>query len=233
MSRTACARVAGFTFLFYIVIYMVSINLVARATSGHGLAEKLAGIARHAVDLRAVVLLSLLQCLAALVLGVTLYALTRDAGPELAMLAMICRVVEGISGVFVQSTLGLLWLATAGQAAVPDTAAAQLLGGFLLRMDAWNPGGVFFAVGSTLFAWLLLRGRTIPAPLAWLGVIASLVLLVTLPAQLTGHFGGVVDWNGPIVWVMWLPMLVFETSLAFWLLATGARRSSVAGRAAR
>ncbi len=80
---------------------------------------------------------------------------------------------------------------------------------------------VFFAVGSTLFSWLLLRGRMIPIPLAWLGVIASVLLVVILPLQLTGLFGGPTDWSASATWLVWLPMLVYEVVLALWLLIKG------------
>jgi hypothetical protein len=58
----------------------------------------------------------------------------------------------------------------------------------------------------------------IPVQLAWLGVLASLLLVVILPLQLaasTALFGG------PVAWLMWLPMLVFEVILALWLLIKG------------
>jgi hypothetical protein len=48
----------------------------------------------------------------------------------------------------------------------------------------------FFAVGSTLFSWLLLRGRMIPVPLAWLGVLASVLLVVLLPLEAAGFVWG-------------------------------------------
>jgi len=41
---------------------------------------------------------------------------------------------------------------------------------------------IYFAVGSTLFSWLLLRGRMIPVTLASLGVVASVMLVVLLAA---------------------------------------------------
>ena len=31
------------------------------------------------------------------------------------------------------------------------------------------------------YTWLLLRGRTVPVPLAWLGALASVLLVVALP----------------------------------------------------
>ena len=74
---------------------------------------------------------------------------------------------------------------------------------------------ILFAVGSTLFCCLFLRARTIPAGLAWLGVVASVVLVVTLPAQL----GGVLE--GPAAAYAWMPMLLFEVAFAFWLMIRG------------
>src|SRR5438270_416 len=124
MTRTTNARIAGVAFLFYIVVGISSL-----AMKGHA----------HATDV-----LVLFTSLSALTLGVTLYAITRDEDPDLALLAMACRFVEAV----------------AGQAQV---------------------AAFFFAVGSTIFSWLLFRGRMIPAALAGLGVLASALLVVILP----------------------------------------------------
>lgn len=215
MTRTTNARIAGFTFLLYIAAGMASMVLFRRATSGAGIAAKLAGIAEHATDVSVLVVLGLLQCFAALVLAVTLYAITREQDKDLAMLALTCRVGEGIiGGLSIPGTLTLLWLATSTGTDAPATDAAHALGAYLLRDDIALTA-TFFAVGSTLFAYLLLRGRMIPVPLAWLGVVASALLVVGLPLQLAGFV------HGPITSLMWLPMLAFEVPLALWLLTRG------------
>ena len=218
MTRTTNARIAGFTFLFYIAVALPSMVLFNRATSGEGIAAKLASVAQHATDVRVTIVLTLLSCLSALVLAVTLYAITRDVDHELAMLALACRVGEGVVGVVgIPNTLGLLWLATAGAGAgAPDAATANTLGAYFLMpaQDAMI-GAPFFAVGSTIFACLLLRGRIIPVALAWLGVFASVLVVVLYPAQLAGFL------KGPLTEFMWMPMLVFEVALALWLLIKG------------
>lgn len=110
-----------------------------------------------------------------------------------------------------------LWksrLATATGADAPDTGAAHALGAYLLRGSVALTA-TFFAVGSTLFSWLLLRGRMIPIPLAWLGVVASVLLVVGLPLQLAGFL------RGQVTSLLWLPMLAFEVPLALWLLIKG------------
>ena len=218
MTRTTNARIAGFTFLFYIAVGILSMVLSGKATSGEGIAAKLASIAQHAPQMRVAAVLNLLTSFTALVLGVALYGITRDEDNELAVLALACRVCEGLLGaISVRSTLGLVWLATAGAGAgAPDAASANAIGTFLL-MPGPPIAATFFAVGSTLTCWLLLRGRMIPVPLAWLGVVASVLLVVGLPLQLAGFLHGpVTSFTG-----MWLPMAIFEVTVALWLLIKG------------
>lgn len=221
MTRTTNARVAGLTFLFYIAAGITGMVLFGRGTGGDGIAAKLASIAQHATDVRITVVLTLLMGLSALVLAVTLFALTRDVDPDLAMLGLGCRFAEGISGIFVARTLGLLWLATSAGPNTVDTEAGHTLADFLLRMGAWGPAATFFAVGSTIFSWLLLRGRMIPISLARFGVAASVLLVVILPLQLAGLSTGPASWSSAVAWLMWLPMLVFEVVLALWLMIKG------------
>ena len=215
MTRKTNARLAGFTFLFYIAVALPSMVLFGRATSGEGIAAKFASIAQHATDMRVAVVLSLLGCFSALVLAVTLYAITREVDADLAMLALTCRVAEGvISGISIPETLGLLWLATATGVNAPDPGAAHALGAYLLKGDM-AVTATFFAVGSTLFSYLFLRGRMIPVALAWLGVLASVLLVVGLPLQIAGIL------RGPITQLIYLPMLAFEIPLGLWLLIKG------------
>jgi hypothetical protein len=162
MTLKANARLAGATYLFYFVAGMSSLALSGRP---------------QATDVLAVA-----TSFSALVLGVTLYALTRQVDADIALMGMACRLLE----------------------AIPR-----------------EEGTIYFAVGSTLFSWLFLRGRLIPRALAWLGVLSSLLLVVLLLAQKAGFMGGRTDWSSPITWLIWLPCLVFELTLAVWLLVKG------------
>ena len=210
------ARVAGFTFLFYIAAGISNMILFSRATAGEGTAAKLASIAAHTPEMGASIILDLLCCFSALVLAVSLYAITRDEGRSLAMMGFACRLGEGVIGAAgLPKTLGLLWLATAG-ADGPDAATVNTLGTFLLiPAGSSTLSATFFAVGSTVFSYLLLRGRMVPVALAWLGVVASAVLVVELPLQLARFL------EGPVTSYIWIPMAVFEIALAFWLLIKG------------
>ena len=164
MTRGTNARLAGVAFLVYIAAGIASMGL-----AGHEHARSVLGI---------------LTSLCALVLGVTLYAITRDQDPDLALLAFGCRLIEAIPG------------------------------------DE-NRSALFFAVGSTIFAWLLLRGRMVPMSLARFGVLASVLLVALLFVQRAGVFAAAFTWQSPITWALWFPMLIFEVTLAGWLISKG------------
>jgi uncharacterized protein DUF4386 len=219
MTRRTNARVAGFTFLIWIALGLSGDFLSDRAMRGEGTGAELAGIARHAPTARLAILLKLACCVCPLVLAVTLYSITRDRDPDLALLAMTCRVAEGVIGAAALSTsVGRLWLATAAGADAPDPAAAGALGAYLLNLpnSTSTVGAIFFAIGSTIFAFLFLRGRIVPVALAWLGVFASILIVTGLPLQLVGVLGR------PMTGLMWLPMPVFAIALALWLIVRGA-----------
>lgn len=220
MTQRTNARLAGFMFLLYIATAIMSMVVFEQATRGaEGTAAILASMAQHATDVRWTILLILLTYVIAVVLAVSLYALTRDVDRDLALLALCCRVTEAVfAPVFVVRLVGLLSIATGSPAATPaDAAATNALAGLLLRMEGWSTlsSAICFAVGSTLFCTLFLRGRSIPVVLSWLGVCASILLVVVLPAQLAGFV------RGAMTGYVWIPMAVFEVALALWLIVKG------------
>jgi len=214
MTRRANARIAGLALLLYFALGIPTMVLLNGATKGHGVEAKLANLAHHTGDARLAVLFVLCTSLCALVLGVTLWSLTREQDESLAMLGLACRVCEGLAGaIALQRTMGLLWLAGPD---APDAATTRTLGSWLLEGQVSGVGAIFFAVGSLLFAWLLLRGRAIPAPLAWLGVVTSAAAVVALPLEFVDLFPS--RW----IWYVWLPLAAYEVPLALWLLVKGA-----------
>lgn len=220
MTRKTNARLAGFMFLFYIATGITGLALSNQVASGNGTAAKLASMAQHATTVRLTVLLTMCGFVSALVLGVTLYALTREEDRDLALMALCCRVTEGVNAVAgAGRTLQLLAVAAmaTGSTAVaaPDAAAAQAYGGLMLNQGGWtgNIGALCFVMASTLYSYLFLRARTIPVMLAWLGLLASVLLLVALPLGLVGVIN--------VSFFMWMPMLVFEVAFALWLIIKG------------
>ena len=160
MTLATNARIAGITSLVYLAA-----GLTALGAGRSPLANTM----------------ELFTSLSAVVLGVTLYAITRDQDRDLALLALACRAIEAVPG---------------------------------------NEGFFFFAVGNTVFCWLLLKGRLIPVPMASLGLLGSALLLITLPLQRAGLLTAV-DFLTRATWLTWLPLFVFEVALGVWLIVRG------------
>ena len=219
MTRTTNARIAGFAFLFYIAVGITQMVL-GRPMGAPDTATRLPLMAQHSSRVQVELLLTLLTSVTALTLAVALYAITRDEDRDLATLGLCCRVGEGMLGVIAPMiTLGLLWLATTTDVGTAgrDTPSVLVLAGLLRKLGGWNTitAAMLFAIGSTIFSWLLLRGRMIPRLLAWVGVAASVLLVVLLPLELAGLISGLVTK------IMWLPMAAFEIPLGLWLLVKG------------
>jgi len=147
---------------------------------------------------------------------VTLYAITREEDPDIAMLGLTCRVAEGVIGAAsTPATLALLALVTVSGAPGSDvTAGTQAIGTLVLERVPLV-AAIFFGVGSTLFSWLLLRGRMVPTWLAWLGVYGSALVAVALFLKV----GGVL--SDTIIQLSWIPVAIFELTLAGWFIVKG------------
>lgn len=183
MSMAVSARVAGFVFLVYIAAGLASLSLTHAGADSADAAEKLAGMAENVTLFRYAALLDLACAFSALIFAVTLFTITAAHGVTTALPAMVCRLVEGVLiATSLLDSLGVLWLAGESDLASKEV---QVLASYVMRSEVVLTS-IFFAAGSFLFACLFVRGRLVPAPLAWLGVFASLTLLVVLPPQLVG-----------------------------------------------
>ena len=223
MTRSTNARIAGFTFLFYIALGVTQMVVGSGASAGDGPAARLASMAQHSAQVRVNMLLGLVTTFTALALALSLHAITRDEDRDLSAFALTSRLLEVMTGAlspFV--SLGLLWLATERRPV--DVAGASAVAAFLFHIRGLMPtvGATFFAVGSAAFCWLLMRGRTIPRALAWLGVAASGLLVVLLPMQLMEMIGS------PLTTYIWIPMAAFEIPVGFLLLIKGLPPSNIA-----
>lgn len=216
MTLRTNARVAGATFLLYIVTGIGGLILFNQVSHGTETADKLASIAQHETSIRLTALLILLQFVYPMVLAVTIYALTCHQDRDLALLAASCRFTEGvIAAIAAGERLELLSVATASTTATGlDAEATKALGALLLGGGA-PISAICFAVGSTIYCYLFLRARSIPVPIARTGLLASILLLAALPVQVAGFL------DSPVTYVIWIPMALFEVVLALWLIVKG------------
>ncbi len=212
-------KAAGAAYLGYIVFTMSSSILYGRATAGNNVSETLVTLGHMAATARITVLLDLLQIVCALVLAATLFQLVRAVSPTLALLAMVFRVGEGLLGALpLLSKLEVIQMAA--------TTTVGKVGSLAIADELLNRPDVGFSefcfvVGGFIFACLFLRGRLIPTWLAWIGVVTIGVQMICVPL----HIAGMVP--GSVVEQLWLPILLYEIPLGFWLLVKGVERRQV------
>jgi Domain of unknown function (DUF4386) len=144
MTRTTNARLAGYTDLVYLAAGIGSLALAGRT--------QLTGV------------LDVFASFSALVLGVTLYALTRDEDHDLAMLGLVCRVIEAVPGrgeiYFAVGNAIFCWLLLRGRMIPVALARLGLLGSIalaailLLQRGGLFSGATSWASSATWLVWL-------------------------------------------------------------------------------
>jgi hypothetical protein len=157
-----------------------------------------------------------------LVLIWALYVLLRPVNRDLALLAVLLRMVEiavsvaatvaSLIAVRLLTSAEYLNLFEAGELHALSRLARNAFG---FGLDV---GFIFVGLGSAVFAYLLLRSQYIPRMLARWGVFAS-VLFATYHLVIIAFPGAV----KPLMYVSFAPMGIYEISIGLWLLMKGAK----------
>ncbi len=153
-----------------------------------------------------------------------LYVLLRPVDRNLALLAVFLRLVE-VAIVYVATLFSLVALVLLSGADYLKTFdASQLHSLARVAISAQgtglNLGFVLLGLGSTVFAYLLLRSGYVPKALAAWGVFSSLLLTASAISYIV--FPAV----GPFQLYTMVPMGIYEVTLGLWLLLKGANIQS-------
>lgn len=219
-ERMRFARIAGAMYLFTIATALFGEGYV-RGSLLDG--ESAAATAKNLIEsnqlFRIGLATDLLTFAGVVVLVWSLYQLLKPVNRQLAVLAVLFRLVElGVH--FGSVSFGVVALSLLGGGEYTrafDTTELNGLVGFALRaqMAGFGLGFIPLGIGSAIFALLLLRSGLVPRLLAGWGVFASLLLAAYA-------FGNVLSSHtSDFFYVGMLPMLVYEVSLGAWLLFRG------------
>jgi hypothetical protein len=172
---------------------------------------------------RAGILSDLLTSVGCVVLAWALHELLRPVNRRLATLALGWRWME-ISMLSVSALCGVVVLALLGDGAhlqgLP-AAHLQVLAFSALRLQGaiYNVGLLFFGLGSGLFSVLLLRTTYVPQWLSAIGVMGSMLVVVSaVMTLLWPPFAKAVGMS------LFLPIFLFEVTAGLWLWVKGAGR---------
>lgn len=180
-------------------------------------------IVEHETLFRLGIASNLIVFMADVVLIAALYVILERINRNLALTAVLFRLVETAVIVIVtlndMAVLRILSGANHLQAFEPDVLAGMARLAISAHSDAYRTALLFFGLGSSVFAYLWLKSRYIPKALALLGLIASALVAVCMfvfiifPALArvvtVEYFAG--------------PIFLFEVTIGLWLLTKGLR----------
>jgi Domain of unknown function (DUF4386) len=154
-----------------------------------------------------------------IVLVWALYVLLRPVNKNLVLLGVFFRLLEiAVLCVATVNSLVVLKLLS-GADYLKTFDVSQLHSLVMLAYNAqglgMNVGFVFVGLGSTVFAYLLLKSRYVPKALAAWGIFSSMVLAIVTLAIMV--FPGL----GALGVTYMVPMGIYEVGLGLWLLIKG------------
>ena len=205
------ARLAGFLFLWLIITGLTGLFLNRRIAGSGTFAETANRIAASEHLYRLGLLIELTETLSALLLGFALYATLKPVDRLLAQLGMYWRMAESlIGGVGVIFGFVALRAYTSSQPAEQSQTIVELTR--YVGSSTYNIGALCFSIGSTIFFYLFLRSKYIPAWLSAFGIFASVVVtIVCLGTLLFPEYRRTLNYG-------WAPMAIAEIVTGFWLM---------------
>jgi len=220
-SQAKAARIAGALYLVQMATAIFGESFVRGSLIVPGDATRRAeNIIESERLFRVGIATDILTYVAVLSLVWALYVLLRPVNRNLALLAAMLRLLE-LATHFAATLFSLVavnYLGGADHLKSFEPAQLHSLARVAITAQATglNVGFVLVGLGSSVFAYLLLKSRYVPRVLAAWGIFSSLLLAAYAITFIV---------NPPLVsiWIPWMiPMGIYEVGLGFWLLIKGA-----------
>jgi hypothetical protein len=217
------ARVAGLTYVLVIVLGIVSAGILVESNiiKGDDVAT-VSNIKAHELQFRIGILGELLMYALVVVLSLALYVLLRTVNRNLALLALLWRLGEAITGAVITVLGGLIpLLLLSGDARMEPGQVQSLVGLFLdVRTIGLDVVLIFVGLGGTLFCYLFYRSRYVPRILAAWGMVTYLSMLVLAITSMLQP-----DLPETVKMIFYAPGALFEILFGLWLLIKGVNLS--------
>lgn len=178
-------------------------------------------IANNVMRLQVGILVELITVIALILLSALLFIALKKQNMKIALVALGLRLTE--VALLAGSRIETFSLLRISQASIHEghPTYLQTLGNLTYETQefAYAVNMVFFALGGTLFYYLLFQSRYVPRWLALFGLIAAPLALIGTVIELLGY-------SVPLI--VFIPNLPFELTIGLWLLIKGARKSNEA-----
>ncbi len=221
-SKRKAAKVVGITFLFAIfIIVLANYGIAFRLIIPGDAADSARNIIQHETLFRLNIACNLIYVINVVVLLVALYVVLKSVNQPLAIFAALCRFVYGLMwAITALNMLGALRiLGDAAYLPVFESDQLQTLARLHISIDAYYVGLPFWGLASAICSYLWFKSGYIPRAMAIFGLISSVWCLICAFAFIVfPRFEMAVN-------AYWfdMPLVIFETTLGFWLLFKGLR----------
>jgi len=227
-SQRNAARVAGFMFLFSLIVpllnwvfvlskFIVAENVIATANN----------IMANELLFRVGITIELIMSVGLVVLALALYIVLKPVNKGLALLALSLKLVEAIL-VAVIVLVYLIALQVLNEQAyitafTPEQLQASI--GFLLNKHTalFSVPMVFLGLDLMLFFYLFFKSRYIPRLLAGLGILSYALIFIHALGNILAPYCLTMEL---IEMVCYIPSCAFELIIGIWLLLKGLTPSS-------
>ena len=224
------ARLAGLLYLTIIVTSILSLLVVeARLVVEGDWSTTTQRIAADQTLFRAGLVYEMVMFASVIALAWALFVILRGVDRNRALLALLWRMAEAVVGA-VTVLLGVLVVLLVGSQdarAAFEPAQLHALVEVLLtaRAIGFDVAVFFLSLGTIVYCRLLYISRYVPRPLAGLGIVAFMIMLVGTAVSL------LLPQSKDLTMIGWAPGILFEAAIGVWLLLKGISAATV-GRAA-
>ena len=213
-------RLLGAAQLFVFATGIIGNQLLVSVVGSGSMSDKLVNISNNLERVRISNLVTLVECVGIIVLGVLFYIIFYQEYKIIALVALGLFLAEAITlAVSKTGTYALIPLSQEFvEAGAPESSYYQTLGDFLYSsVDrlGYDIHLLFFGLGGILWYYLFYVSNYIPRVLSVWGVVA--VLLFTIYVLLTLYNRDL----PPTVGILALPYLPYELVLGLWLIIKG------------
>jgi hypothetical protein len=221
-SQRIAAKVFGLAYLpSFVLVVAVNFGVLQPLIGKLDPVDAAQNILAHATLFRVGAVGFVLYCVGVLVLSASLYVVLRPVDQNLALLAAAGRLVHGFTWLLVALNLftALRLLSRPEFAGLPPDQLPILARLYLSGFDQYYVGLLFWSLGTTVAAYLLLKSTYVPRALAVFGIAASAwCAACTLVLLVFPGFPKLVN-----LWLFDSPMALFEIGLSLLLLLRGLR----------
>ena len=224
-SQRKAARVAGFMFLFSLIVPLLNWTFVlSKLVVAENVIATANNIMANEFQFRIGITIELIMSVGLIVLGLALYIVLKPVNKNLALLALLWKLVEATIAAAIVLVSFIAFQVLNGDAYVTVFTPEQLQVPVGLILNAhfatYSIPMVFLGLDMMVFSYLFFKSKYIPRILAGFGILSfALIFIHALMFILAPKYATM-----PINQVIfWAPSGLFEIMIGIWLLSKGVK----------